>query len=427
MRYLLFVLMLALPSFGDVIHDSLATQKPLLFGFFAVWCPACNLYRERVLPDPAFKALSDRFVVSFVDVDDPASYALKAHFHIAGYPTLIVAKAHSNSIEGLEEVGRVVGYRDLEPLLAFLESTFSSSDALNVAKARVQQCLDSADSSCAQYTAGLYATLFPNEPYFALVSARKEAEIDPSLLFKYHPLITELLQNPRAQSSATLNALQDLLVTNASSFSPRTLRKLEGVYDALQAREDPSSHAVAGIDMANADLDWCRIDWANALNDPALTAQMRAQGLARMRQLLALPGQSDSKALNIEYADMLGDNGEFEDARSVYRRMIALHPHDFTFYFGAAKNELKAHDGAAAKVFNDQALKYAYGDNLIRVAERQVRVLIAMGRPDEAAAFGREFLQQHPKVAMQVRTNRYLNKVASAVAEANAAMPNAPR
>lgn len=409
---------LASSATQTALEESLRTQKPLLICFFAVWCPACNLYKERVLPTPQFQALSKQFVVLVTDVDDPESYALKSHFHITGYPTLLVAQPSSNDVEGLKELGRVVGYRDLLPLLGFLERAGGLSDKLEMAKAQVQQCLDSGDASCAQVRASLFATLYPNEPYFSVIKAKTESEIDPALLHKFYPQLSELLSHPEQQSSATLKELQSLLLSHATLFSQPTLYRLKGVFDVLQSREDPASHAIAGIDMADADLDWARIDWAKALKDPTLQKQVLSQGLLRSRQLLAQPGQKDSKALNLEYADMLGDNGDFAAARAIYRRMIALHPKDFTFYFAAAKNELKAQDGAAAKTFNDQALKLAYGDNLIRVAERQVRILTSMKQLNEAIAYGQQFLLDHPKDQAEVRRNRYLDNVATAIAAA---------
>ncbi len=96
------------------VHREAQTEgpRPVLYDFFATWCPPCDRLREEFLEHPDWAEVVAAYQVVSLDADDPASFATKDRFRVGGYPTLILTSAEGLILEritgfpGAEEVAR---------------------------------------------------------------------------------------------------------------------------------------------------------------------------------------------------------------------------------------------------------------------------------------------------------------------------------
>jgi thiol:disulfide interchange protein len=83
--------------------------------FSAEWCPACAVFKSRVLSDPVVKAALVQMVFVSVDVDKDAKLAEK--FGVGGIPAGFLIRAQKNAFHVLNRHDGMLEKRDF---LAFL-------------------------------------------------------------------------------------------------------------------------------------------------------------------------------------------------------------------------------------------------------------------------------------------------------------------
>ncbi|MBI4061263.1 MAG: hypothetical protein HY403_07515, partial [Elusimicrobia bacterium] len=116
-----------------------------------------------------------------------------------------------------------------------------------------------------------------------------------------------------------------------------------------------------------------------------------------------------ARGANLERAYCLQKAGRLAEARALYDSLIGAYPEEFTFHQGYARLLFEQKEYPAALASARAAVKAGYGDNWLRAAALEARILKAMGRAGEAAeAIDAVLAEAAAPRSAAVRTHRYL-------------------
>ena len=236
------------------------------------------------------------------------------------------------------------------------------------------------------------------------------------------PLVLKQIQEQKKKvDSETLLQSVDLITSSLNMLDDEKLESMQALkvqaldsLTELSARINENTYFIDGMEASIGDLDEMKMDLADATHDDALMKDALASAVNSYQKLIATYHDRDSRGFNLELAYLLRKTGKIEEAKALYARFIKKYPHEFTFYFAAAKFYLELKDLKTAREMADQAVKYAYGDNKIRTIETLAKVMNEQGQTDQAVALISQFLQEFkaPPENLKLRTKRYLDTLA---------------
>ncbi len=389
--------------------------KPILYDFFATWCPPCDRLRDEFLEHPDWKEVLDRYEVRSIDADDPTSFALKDRYRVGGYPTVVLASPRG------EVLARVVGFpgaRELADRLdAALQPPPEAGCAAAVRTARQQHARDDAEGAWETLDAGCAdPKAFPdaNSRIFAFELAEERKDSSRALAFALSavnesPLgvsarlvgragqLLDALERP--DEAARLRAGLEARITAALGDEGRTPEDRIALADALyhQATWTPGSaralHLAAAEELATA----------------ILVRESRPPGPLPDAVLALSDRLKHHEGLVHDLIYLLRTAEAHDAVGRLYGAMLQLYPEAFTWHYAQAGWLLSRGAADKAEPAARAALLHSYGDMTLRAAKRLAEVLIARGRPGEALAEIDKALGAPPPAEEHVRTWRYRN------------------
>jgi thiol-disulfide isomerase/thioredoxin len=366
--------------------DAADRDVPVLVDFTAVWCPPCNLLAAEVLHDPRYADLLENFSVVQVDVDDPSSWDTKDRYQVGGYPTVVVATA-----EG-EEIDRMVGYGGARETEAWLQGVLgdpaeeTGSEALRAGKRAwllVQQGREEDARPLLES-----AAMEPDHAAFRLARINLEPTLDDARWLADHAPGTavdwvytarDLSETEKGRVILTWAIQTDLRTAEPSEASDLlyTLALIEG---------EPGARSFYGAALA-------------ALRGAFSGDPERDRGhWTWYAELLHLAGDTDGAIAFLDAAE-------------------ATFPNEPTWSLKASRILLDAKRFEEALARTERGLELSWGDNHLRMATLKVEALIALGRAEDAAGFGRQVLDGSPVPVdgLEVRTHRYRTALTEAL------------
>ncbi|MES2643911.1 MAG: thioredoxin family protein [Myxococcota bacterium] len=349
--------------------------KVLDFG--AVWCPPCNLMEAEVLHVAGATA---GLPVDTIDVDQPASWALKDQYAVGGYPTLVAIDAAG------VEVDRLVGYPGPTETRAWFAS-LGGVVPLDVLAKRVL------DGGAAPGVSGRDAS----------AAARRLAEGG-------RPAAARALF-PVAEDGVDLRIAR--LLVDPSEADARWLFASDApagdwVYAALDAAPAAWADAVA-LAPTVPPVRGADLLYAAGTHAPPETARaLTLSALALLRA--ALTGDVEKDRGHATFlASMMAETGDVDGALALLDTYAARFPDEFTFVYAAARHAFDAGRLPDAQARARTALGKSWGDQRLRAAGLLAKVLAARGQRPEAVFVIEAALREVPAPAadVEVRTHRY--------------------
>lgn len=394
-----------------------APAKPILYDFFATWCPPCDRVRDEFLTHPDWQPFLAGYDVRKVDADDPRSFDLKDRYRVGGYPTLLLTTPRGEVLE------RIVGYPGAKEVARRLRTA-------------TDKPTDPSTASCAEALPTIRAVAAQErheEALSALVTACTVEELEPipgGLLFAF-----DLAEAREDDARALIFALAAARTTSELGVMARLADRAVAILTAADRGAEGADilrTVSQRIEAANARADLTadeRIDLADALYyrgrwEPAQTAafhRLAAEHLARAitDRAGAEPGPVPDAVLAVgdglkaqeglvhDLVSLLKSAEAHPAVGRLYAAMIALYPTAFTWHYAQAGWLQEQGDLKRAELSAGKALTHAYGDMALRAAQRLAQIQIAAGRPDAALATIDAALSAPEPTQEHVRTWRY--------------------
>ncbi|PIR19292.1 MAG: hypothetical protein COV48_02800, partial [Elusimicrobia bacterium CG11_big_fil_rev_8_21_14_0_20_64_6] len=393
---------------GKAVTLARRAHEPIFVHFYGIWCPPCNMLEEGVYPTETFAKASDGFVKLALDADAELSWDWKARFKIGGYPTLLVLDERG------QEISRAVGYRSPESLAAFLKDSRRLMDepieraALAVAlssptedgtrRARVARWRIERAEYAEALTAAAAAPEARREALAAGRALASKNDDAPGVLAALKALVSEYPNDAEFADWASDLVERDKPAAEA----------LEPAVRASVSRwaADPklSESGLVPGDMRAYEASFLESLGKDAEAKSVWSVAAEAYGADAKASRLKL-----ARGANMERAYCLQKAGRLDEARALYDSLVGAYPDEFTFNYGYARLLFTQKEYPSALVSARAAVKAGYGDNYLRAAALEARVLTEMGLREEAAkALDSALAEAAAPKSAAVRTHRYL-------------------
>ena len=403
------------------LQAAVKSKKPLLIDFFGIWCPPCNLYNENVFPSPEFKKVSKEFVLLKLDADDERFFKWKAHFRVGGYPTLVVTQAPaSESLASIVEADRIVGYFAPKTFTKKLKEAVArggrspeerlkqiEGDLMSDYRRMIPVRLEQKDETGALELIRKGLALEPSDPELRLreLALRKPVPDFPVR----EALLNEVFAKAASMADSTLMIALDQALELPEGKAGATRKSALSALKVLEERLDPVTLMLPDLELSLADLMDIKKSLLEDLADTDGVKAARTGAIEAYRKLLKLGRDPDSRGIHLELAALLWKNGEVAQAKAIYAKFIKKFPEEFTFHHASAGMHLELKELKEARKEAELAVRFAYGDNLIRSMERLTKIMAAEGERDFAISRARSFLEKlKVEEVPGVRTARYV-------------------
>lgn len=265
----------------DAFAEAADSGKPVLLYWGAVWCPPCNQLKAGLFKDPAFIALTGKFVPVYLDGDEEGAQAWGERFGVRGYPTLIVLDPKRN------EITRVAGGNDAAELTRALTLAASRRSAVAATLATALATPDRLTAEDWQvlgdYGWEVDANRLAGERGSAdVLQQLSRAAPDAALQRRFALLALATSEKPATSPTQVRELLQAVLVQPAEVRRNRELLGYAGAQLVKQASAGPATSGTLGqqllVALERADTE--RGDRA----DDALSRVLTEVTLARQAQ-----------------------------------------------------------------------------------------------------------------------------------------------
>ena len=397
-----------------------AGPKPILYDFFATWCPPCDRLRDEFLEHPDWADVVAGYNVVSLDADAPESFAMKDRFRVGGYPTVILTSPQGDILE------RISGFPGAAEVARRLAAATSPSAVEGCARSVDEMRLAAARRETEEAWRLLHAGC--EDPLKALTGS-------PSNLMTAFEIAKKLEHTDDAIALGALFARTTDDLGMAAWIADSTADLLDGADRGVEAQglrdllitridegvEEASGDPDVAIELANA--LWYRGGWspeekpryhadaARLLEGAILgrAGQVAKPGLPLLDAVLALGERlHEHEGLIHDLIDLLASAGDHDAAGLLLDAMLALEPDGFTWHNAKAawlqEREMLPEALASAR----RALEGAYGDNRLRAAKR---VAALLGPGDEALAVIDEALSAPEPEHEHVRTWKYRQRL----------------
>ena len=364
-------------------------DKLVLLDFGAVWCPPCNALSARVLHDDENAVDLEPFVIAEIDVDQADSWPLKDRYGVGGYPTVVVTRSDGT------EIDRHLGFESEPEFLGWLSAV--QDDVVPIDELLGRE-LTPAETSA-----------------LVLRLVRVDRDDEAVELFEQADENADL-RIARVQVEATADDVV-WLAQNASD------RLYEWVWWADAELTDEQADVLQGAIRA----ELLQAEGAHAAELMELLAEMapaeaRPSLYAAAASTLAGSFTGDPTLDRAHYtalAELYRLAGDTDAGIQVMKDAASLYPHEFTFFYAAAGVLMRAERYDEALAWSAAARALGYGDQSLRAAHREAKILVGLDRTDEAVALIDATLEaaERPDDGTDVRTFRYLGHLEDLRAE----------
>ncbi len=390
----------------EAVAGAKSKDSLLFIHFYGIWCPPCNQLEENVYSQDAFKDATKDMVRLMMDADSDVSWDMKSKFKVGGYPTVIIANAD------LEEIDRVVGYREPGAMQAFITDAKTNKD---VPVSMVAQ--DAPDKTSFGMRRRVGKWHYERGEYEVAEQWLQGMDGEAR---KYLLMSQERQAQKLSDSEAQLKAVKAL----AKEF-PNEIEFAGWVEEIVQADEEAgkalapaafknietwmTSAELPHTGYSKADLAWYKASLHDALGDKDAAKAAYLESAAFSEEAAKSSNLSTARGANMDRAYALYKAGENEQAKKLYQELVAAYPEEFSFNYNYASILNKLEEYEESYKFVQVAQQHAYGDNALRAAHLRAKVELKLEKPDDAKKTIDEALANAtvPK-STAVRTHRYI-------------------
>ena len=361
--------------------QALASGRPILVDFQAVWCYSCYFMEQKVLSRDPFKEAAKGLVLLKLDVDTEEGLALKRKLRVGFLPSYLLMDASER------ELGRIIGEQNEKDFLAKLAAL--RGPAVSDLGARLGAALDANDLPAALAVAreARAAKTPPSGPGWERAARRLEMaqaleksdrvgilaaftalmKLGGGCELPYHLFnsLEPLKASPEAERRAAMEAARGPLEALAEKgfFGPPEGR----CADARSVLEGPQ-HVYKALGMKK-ELD-----------------AYQARILKEFSRRVAAAGVGGDRNLDDNYRFFLGAAGRKEELRIHLERLVKAYPNDYVYAYRLAQHLQNEGRAADALAMSEKAYNLSYGANRIPVASLRASILASRGAVEDARA-----------------------------------------